>query len=130
MVKVSCAIIVDEEKEKILIAQRSETMSLPLKWEFPGGKVKLNESLEESLIREIKEELNLNIKVNYALSDVIHHYPKFSIQLFPFVCQLLGGDLKVLEHKEIKWISKEELLSYDWAEADLPIVNEWNELWV
>lgn len=129
MLHVNCVIIQHPTENKILIPQRSEKMSLPLKWEFPGGKVRSQETPEESLIREIKEELNLDIHPLRSLTPNTHHYPEFSIQLIPFLCKLQGGTLKILEHKTIKWISKNDLMNYDWAEADVPIVEEWDKLW-
>lgn len=120
MIKVVCAII--EFENKILIAQRSETMSLPLKWEFPGGKVEEDENKKEALEREIFEELNMKIIVNEALTSVEHHYPNFSIRLYPFRCSVKSKDFLKKEHKEIKWEKKENLPIYDWAAADIPIV--------
>lgn len=127
MLKVTCAIIRD--KGKILICQRSEKMKLPLKWEFPGGKIEGNETKEQCLIREIREELRLEITVDKELSTVEHHYTEFGLYLFPFVCSLKGGALTVSEHKQAVWVSKDQLSNYDWAEADIPIVNELMALW-
>jgi len=122
MIKVVCAII--EYEDKILIAQRSETMSLPLKWEFPGGKIEEGENKEEALEREINEELKMQVEVKEALTPVEHHYPDFSITLFPFHCKAESQDFLKTEHKEIKWEKKENLHTYDWAAADIPIVEE------
>lgn len=122
MIKVVCAII--EFEDKILIAQRSETMSLPLKWEFPGGKIEEDENKEEALEREIYEELKMKVKVNEALTSVEHHYPDFSITLYPFLCEVKSNEFVKTEHKEIKWEKKENLHRYDWAAAVIPIVEE------
>ncbi|MGJ1433680.1 (deoxy)nucleoside triphosphate pyrophosphohydrolase [Sphingobacterium spiritivorum] len=122
MLYVTCAIIIHQEK--ILICQRSEKMKLPLKWEFPGGKIEPGESKKDCLIREIKEELHLHIEVNEALKMVEHHYTDFSLQLFPFVCSVRGGQLTPQEHAQVLWVSKQQLMDYDWAEADIPIVKE------
>lgn len=122
MIQVVCAIILKEDK--ILICQRSAEMKLPLKWEFPGGKIEIGETYEESLIREIDEELGLNIKVNQALTPVKHHYPDFSIELIPFMAEIIDGQLKPTEHQTVKWVNSEELNQYGWATADIPIVEE------
>ncbi|MGJ1263717.1 (deoxy)nucleoside triphosphate pyrophosphohydrolase [Sphingobacterium spiritivorum] len=122
MLYVTCALIIHQEK--ILICQRSEKMKLPLKWEFPGGKIEAGESKKDCLIREIKEELHLHIEVNEPLQMVEHHYTDFSLQLFPFVCSVIAGKLTPQEHAQAIWVSKQQLTNYDWAEADIPIVKE------
>ena len=123
MLQVTCAII--EHANKILICQRSASMKLPLKWEFPGGKIETGESKEECLRREIKEELHIDINIHSALTMVEHHYADFSLQLYPFVCSLKSGEVKALEHALAIWVDAAQLRNYDWAEADLPIVNEY-----
>src|SRR5690606_17078412 len=123
MIHVSCAII--EQKGKVLICQRSSRMKLPLKWEFPGGKIEKGESKEACLIREIKEELGIDININTELETVYYEYDDFSIRLYPFVATLFVGVPKAIEHAQLKWVSSEELLNYDWAAADLPIVKEY-----
>lgn len=127
MLHVTCAII--EHDNKILICQRSERMKLPLKWEFPGGKIEDGESKENCLKREIREELGLEIDVGSALTPVAHHYPEFSLRLYPFLCKWTGGSLVIAEHTQAIWVDKNELQNYDWAEADVPIVNELMQLW-
>lgn len=126
MLHVTCAII--EHYDQILICQRSATMKLPLKWEFPGGKIEADESKANCLRREIREELALEIEVGTELTIVTHHYTNFSISLYPFVCTLLGGELLLAEHAQAIWVAKEELSNYDWAAADVPIVNEYLSL--
>lgn len=122
MIQVTCAIIIKEDK--ILVTQRSEKMKLPLKWEFPGGKLENGESETECIIREIKEELNVNIEVIKKLSNSIFDYGSFQINLIPFIVKYYSGEIILSEHKEYKWLEKSELNSLDWAEADLPILNE------
>jgi|SRR5690625_210290 len=126
MIDVVCAVIFFENR--ILIAQRSEHMNLPLKWEFPGGKIKPGEDKEVALKREIKEELAMTISVGKSLKPVVHHYKNFSIRLFPFLCEASSPAFKKTEHKEIRWETKENLKNYDWAEADVPVVGEVVEL--
>lgn len=122
MLHVTCAII--EHLGKVLICQRSAKMKLPLKWEFPGGKIEKGESKAEGLIREIKEELGLEIVVGDELDTVKYHYPDFSLCLYPFLCKLVGGTLHITEHAQAIWVNKDELPNYDWAEADMPVVEE------
>ena len=125
-IKVACAII--EMDGKVLAVQRSESMSLPLKWEFPGGKLENDESEEECIKREINEELQIDIEPYLKLSSSVYCYPDFTIELIPFVSKFINGNLKLIEHKRSLWLYKEELLSVDWAEADLPIINEYCKL--
>lgn len=99
-------------------------MKLPLKWEFPGGKLELNETEIDCIKREIKEELNIEIQVTRRLTPVIHEYPDFKIKLIPFIANYTTGDLILKEHSDFFLAKKEELLNLDWAEADIPILNE------
>lgn len=122
MVDVTCAIIINDNK--ILVTQRSEKMKLPLKWEFPGGKLENGESEIECIVREIKEELNIKIIVIEKMSSSIFDYGNFQINLIPFIANYYSGEIKLLEHKEYKWVDKNEMTLLDWAEADLPILKE------
>lgn len=122
MINVTCAIIYFNDK--ILVTQRSEKMKLPLKWEFPGGKLEEDESEIDCIIREIREEINIEIKVLEKLSNSIYDYGTFKINLIPFISTYVSGEIILTEHKDYKIIDKSELLGLDWAEADLPIVEE------
>lgn len=126
MLQVTCAII--EHNNKVLICQRSATMKLPMKWEFPGGKIEQDESKEDCLQREIKEELGMIITIDRALKPVEYQYPDFCICLYPFICRWESGQVVPTEHKQAIWVDASELLNYDWAEADLPIVHEYLSL--
>ena len=120
---VACAII--EQEGKVLAAQRSAAMSLPLKWEFPGGKIEAGESPEESLIRELKEELGVSVFIGTALSPATHRYTDFTVTLYPFTCRLAGGLVTMHEHHALKWIEPERMPELDWAAADLPVICEY-----
>lgn len=110
----------------MLAAQRSETMSLPLKWEFPGGKLEPGENAAACLQREIEEELGIDIVIRTALPLSDWCYPDFAITLHPFVCSLKGeGGMRLLEHKEIRWLAPADLLRLDWAEADAPVLRNY-----
>lgn len=127
MLRVACALIINNEG-RLLAVQRSQTMSLPLKWEFPGGKIEQNESPEDCLIREIKEELDIYISIASSLPSTIHQYPTFTINLIPFICQHVSGELILFEHNDFKWFTTSELLDLDWAEADLPVLRHYLNL--
>jgi 8-oxo-dGTP diphosphatase len=126
IVNVTCAIILIENK--ILVAQRSDKMKLPLKWEFPGGKLEENETEIDCVKREIKEEINIDIEVIKKLSSSIYDYGTFKINLIPFIAKYIHGEIRLAEHKDYKLLEKVELLSLDWAEADLQIVEEFLKL--
>jgi 8-oxo-dGTP diphosphatase len=119
--RVACAII--EQDDKILAVQRSERMNLPLKWEFPGGKIHQGEPPEQCVVREVSEELSLQVAVVRSLSPVSHEYPDFSVTLYPFICSVVSGEITLHEHKALLWLSSPELWSLDWVVADFPIIS-------
>ncbi len=121
-IPVVCAII--EQDDQVLCALRSEQMTLPGKWEFPGGKLELNEIPEDALIREIKEELNISIEIIEVLPISEYSYvPEKVIRLIPYRCMIQNNESPVAtEHAELRWVKKEDLRKLNWAEADVPIV--------
>lgn len=125
MLKVTCAVI--EQQGKVLCTQRSATMKLPLKWEFPGGKIEANETPEQCLVREIKEELGIDISIVESLPSNIHDYGSRTIELLPFRCTILHGDIKLKEHQDARWLAPHRLMDLDWAAADIPIVEHYME---
>ena len=124
MIEVCCAIIVNEQGQ-VLVTQRSAAMSMPLKMEFPGGKIEPGESAEDCLIREIQEELDLTVEIISRQPASVHHYPDFSILLLPFVCRIVAGTILLREHAAYAWMAPSDLLNCYWAEADIPIVQQY-----
>jgi len=124
-IHVACAII--EENGRVLAAQRNEFGRMPLKWEFPGGKIHADESPEECLKREVMEEMGALLEIRRPLPPASHDYADFSVTLYPFVCFLLSNGITLHEHKAVKWLLPEELLTVDWAEADIPIIKGYLE---
>jgi 8-oxo-dGTP diphosphatase len=122
---VACAII--EHDGKILAVQRSEHMNLPFKWEFPGGKIMKGESPEECVVREVSEELSLQIEVGQSLPSVNYDYPDFSVTLYPFICAMVSGVITLHEHKTMRWLSTHELCSLDWLAADFSIIEAYRD---
>jgi len=102
-------------------------MSLPLKWEFPGGKINGGESPQECLKRELAEELGIEVSVGAPLNVSTHHYPTFSVTLYPFICKIVSGEIILHEHTAMAWVLPEELQGLDWAEADGPVIEEYQE---
>jgi 8-oxo-dGTP diphosphatase len=118
-IEVACAII--EKDGLVLAAQRNEAMSFPLKWEFPGGKLDPHESPAACLEREIWEEMGIGIRIHVPLLPSVWRYPTFAIRLHPFLCTMISDDIRLAEHKEIRWLAPNELPTLDWAEAEVPV---------
>jgi 8-oxo-dGTP diphosphatase len=119
-VHVACALI--ERNGLLLAAQRSATMSLPLKWEFPGGKLEAGESPEECLKRELVEEMGVTVSVRLQLPQLTHSYDTFTVTLHPFVCSIGEETITLHEHSAMVWLPPHELHTLDWLEADRPIL--------
>ncbi|AQS09840.1 CTP pyrophosphohydrolase [Clostridium saccharobutylicum] len=96
-------------------------------WEFPGGKIEEGETREESLIREIKEELELNIEVNKYLTTVEYDYTSFHLIMHCFMCTIIGGELRLNVHNDAKWTTLEELDKFNWIPADILVVEKLKE---
>ena len=127
-IPVTCVVLLHEGK--VMAAQRAAHMDLPGCWEFPGGKVEEGESPESCLVREVLEELSITIRITGALPPVTHAYPSKTIQLLPFLATWNSGTIHLSEHAQLRWLAREELLSVDWAPADLPIVHDLLANWV
>jgi 8-oxo-dGTP diphosphatase len=97
-------------------------MSLPLKWEFPGGKIDSGETAEECLKRELVEEMGVRVRVGEDLPASTHRYPTFTVTLYPFICFIEAGEIVLHEHSAVSWLPAGELHTLDWAEADLPVI--------
>ncbi len=122
MLKVACAIIYKDDQ--ILCVQRNAEKARAFKWEFPGGKINGNESDEACIIREIREELSIEISIIKKLKSITHTYSDIQIVLLPFVCTIVKGEIKLTEHMKYRWLNKEDLTTIDLCEADLKILSE------
>ena len=116
------AVIIEEGK--ILCAQRGKNMSLPLLWEFPGGKIEKGESPNEALQREIKEEMLCEIEIGDQVEHTVYEYDFGIVNLTTFECKLIKGRPILTEHESIKWLDPQELPLLDWAPADIPTINK------
>lgn len=118
----TCAII--KKQDKYLVAQRSSNMKYPLKWEFPGGRLEAHETLEECVIREIKEELGVGIEIIEYWGSAESLDPVYPLHLHGYFCRITNGIPRCIEHQEVKWLKLEELKSLSWAKSDLYFVNK------
>ncbi len=104
--------------DKFMICQRPEHKARGLLWEFVGGKVEPDETKEQALIRECKEELNVTVAVNEVYMEVTHEYPDLTVHLTLFRAEITEGTPQKLEHNDIRWITVEEISNYDFCPAD------------
>ena len=115
------AAIIQDEHGNFLCAKRGDWKSLPGKWEFPGGKANAGEELAQALVREIKEELTVDI-------EVVREFDRSTtgdIELVCFVCDLISEKPTTsTDHSELRWVSEKDLASLEWSEADLPAVKK------
>ena len=119
MTEVVAALIWDEDK--FLICQRPEHKARGLLWEYVGGKVEAGETKQEALIRECKEELDVTITVGDVFMDVVHEYPDITVHLTLFHAQIVSGEIRLLEHNAVAWITPDEIPDYSFCPADKEI---------
>jgi 8-oxo-dGTP diphosphatase len=117
------AVILNERRE-ILCALRSKNMSLPGLWEFPGGKLEPGESPQQSLVREIKEELGCDIEVGEFITECTYQYPNVIVHLSTYFARVVHGQPKAREHEKLAWLPLDRLKSLAWAPADIPTVDK------
>lgn len=120
-IEVVAAII--KKEDKIFITRRSYGEFANM-WEFPGGKIEAGETNEEALIREIKEELELDINKLEFLTTVEYDYPTFHLTMHCYTCEICGGTLNLNAHNDAKWVSLEQLASQKWIPADIEVVEK------
>ena len=121
-IKVTAAIIVD--KEKVLITRRAPGEKYSGGWEFPGGKIKENESEQECLRRELKEELDIEVDVGEFFMEHIHDYEEFTVTLRAYYCIVVSGVVGLSVHDRYEWTEISRLLDYNLLPADIPIAKE------
>ena len=109
---------------KFMICQRPAHKARGLLWEFVGGKVEPEETKEQALVRECKEELNVVLSVSDVFMDVIHEYPDLTVHLTLFNASIIEGEPQKLEHNDIQWITPSEIRNYDFCPADEEILKQ------
>lgn len=123
MVLVVAVALLDADN-RVLIAKRSETGSMPGLWEFPGGKIEPNETPEMAILREMKEELDIETKEACLapLAFASHSYESFHLLMPLYVCRRWQGIVRPLVHQEVKWVRPQALRDYEMPAADLPLI--------
>lgn len=111
----------EENQYKIFTTQRGYGEFKGM-WEFPGGKVEDGESREVALKREINEELKTEIEITDFIQTIEYDYPNFHLTMHCFLCNVVSGDLTLMEHEDSKWLSIDELYSVDWLPADIVVL--------
>jgi 8-oxo-dGTP diphosphatase len=110
---------------RVLVCQRTRHQTMPLKWEFPGGKIEEGEQPRAALHRELDEELGIDAKIGEEVSRIVHEYPGGgSVELRFFVVREYHGKIENRIFREIRWSLRSELPSYDFLEADLELVRD------
>ena len=127
MVEVVAALIWDNGK--FMICQRPKHKTRAVEWEFVGGKVEPNESKEDALIRECREELDITVEVGEVFMEVIHQYPDILVHLTLFHAGIASGTPKLLEHNDMRWITPNEIGEYNFCPADKEILERITEVY-
>jgi 8-oxo-dGTP diphosphatase len=121
-IEVSAALIF--HSGRLLITQRHARSHLGGLWEFPGGKREAGETFEQCLVREIREELGVEISVGELFEEIAHAYPEKSVRLKFFICKLLSGEPQPLDCAALKWVAKTELAAFEFPAADAQLLEK------
>jgi mutator protein MutT len=109
---------------KLLITQRRPDDHLGGLWEFPGGKVEPGETFERCLVRELREELGIEVAVGDQVEDITHTYPEKTVRLRFFMCALISGTARPIHCQDVGWVAREELRNYDFPAADSKLLQK------
>ena len=126
MIDVVAAIMISD-KEEIFIAQRDYPEQLSGKWEFPGGKIEDNETPQESLTREMKEELGIEINIDQFFEESVYDYDFAKVRIRAYLCQFVSGEIELRDHNASQWVDLNNLNKYEFVPADIKLVDELRE---
>jgi mutator protein MutT len=124
MKRIEVAVAVVVRQGKVLITRRKADAPLGGMWEFPGGKCEGNETIEQCLVRELREELELQIRPTVTLSPINHSYAKFEVCLHPFICLIDSGEVKLIGCQDARWVEPAQLREYEFPPANGPLIEE------
>ena len=129
IIRVVAAVIkaVNESGETIIFATQRGYGEFKGGWEFPGGKIEVGETPQEALKREIMEELDTEISVGELIDTIEYDYPEFHLSMDCFRCRIVRGDLVLKEHKDARWLTKEQLNDVEWLPADITLIEKIRE---
>ena len=121
-IKVAAGVITDNDK--VLITRRAPEENLAGGWEFPGGKIEVNETPEDCLARELKEELNIDVSIGKFCAEVTHDYGNININLIAYYCTIIDGTIQISVHDKYKWVKIIDLLKFELLPADILIAKK------
>jgi 8-oxo-dGTP diphosphatase len=123
-IRVAAAIIksVNENGEPVIFATQKGYGEFKGGWEFPGGKIEAGETSGQALVREIREELDTEIRVGELIGTIEYDYPSFHLSMDCFWAEVVSGSLELKEAEAARWLTREELESVDWLPADIELI--------
>lgn len=108
------------KQDQVLITQRAKGKFKGL-WEFPGGKIETGETHQEALVREIKEELQVNIEVKNKFTEVEYQYEDFYLKMYLYWARIVSGEINLVEHMDMQWVNFKALKNVNWLPADIKV---------
>jgi len=116
--------VIRREDGRLLITQRLADDTLGGYWEFPGGKVDAGEELKAALQRELREELGVKAEIGAEIHRIVHAYPDRDVRLYFFDARIVSGEPQKIEVADLRWVTLDELMDYQFPEADLPLLRQ------
>ena len=118
------AAVVRRDDGRLLISQRNADDMLGGYWEFPGGKVDPGEDLKTAVRRELLEELGIETEIGAEIHRIVHPYPDRDVRLVFFDARIVSGEPQKLEVADFRWVTLDEIMDYQFPEADLPLLKQ------